>query len=189
MNDKPEQDNTTDQSKPDHSRFADIFGDGSPDWQQPTDDVDLDNALRANKRPTSHTEIVKVYDDELGWVDEYVTVEDDPEATAAFEAEEKQRSEERNVQQISFGVHISPDAGQFVVEGKTFYFEYDADTQKLDILTSERKALRSIINIGICDGDLWFRVDRNDLANNVVTAAKPAHSITALRAYFQKMSK
>lgn len=81
MNEQSNQDQNNELPKADHSRFADIFGDGSDNWEQPTDDVSLESALKANKLSTTHNEVVEVYDTELGWVKEEITVENEAEET------------------------------------------------------------------------------------------------------------
>lgn len=58
-------------SNVDHSKFSDIFGDG----EQSGDDVSLESALNASKMPKKQVKKVKVWDTELGWVEEFVTVD------------------------------------------------------------------------------------------------------------------
>ena|SRR3990167_3236682 len=50
--------------------YSDIFGDSNPD-----EDVSLENALKARQMTPKQVEKVKVFDTELGWVEEFVTVD------------------------------------------------------------------------------------------------------------------
>ncbi len=58
--------------KVDHSRFADIFGD-----QNDYEDISLESALAASKKPDTKTVKVEAYDTELGWVEEWVSLKSD----------------------------------------------------------------------------------------------------------------
>lgn len=57
-------------SDSEHEKFSHIFGN-----DQSGDDVSLESALAASKMPAKQTVKTQVYDTELGWVEEWVTVD------------------------------------------------------------------------------------------------------------------
>lgn len=57
-------------SDDEHERFSHIFGN-----DQSGDDVSLESALAASKMPVKKTVKTQVYDTELGWVEDFVTVD------------------------------------------------------------------------------------------------------------------